>query len=211
MTETLHFFPTYEVNSKTSLVLGCITPVREFKDIAIFEDEEGRMYRVRAELTAEYNGVDLTDVREGKVKEIPFDPKVPEKFIALDYYVKKKQDIRDKHDVFSSSRERHSPKVKTKLLPGEKGTIPREGDRILLQRLHQTAHDPEDRNYIEAEILEVWPSTVTLENEKFGVLATFNNNLGMVRVQVKDHLKYSGSLIMQPAAKRARMSRIYGA
>lgn len=193
------------------MVLGCVTPVREFKDTAVFEDEEGRLYRVRVELTAELNGVDLTDVREGKTKEIPFDAKVPEKYIALDYYVKKKQDVRDKRDAFSSQRERHSPKVKTKLLPGEKGTIPREGDRIKLQRLHQTANDPEDRNYVDVEILEVWPSTVTLENEKFGVLSTFNNNLGLVRVQVIDHLKYSGSLIMQPAAKRVRMSRIYGA
>lgn len=192
--------------------MGCISPVHLIQDTAIYEDTRGRVYRVRQELTAEANGKDLTALREGKTDTVEFDNSVPEEIIFFDYYIKKKKDVVDKKpSVTLSGRERASPKVKSDLLPGEKGTVPEPGEEILLQRLKQSSKDDPEKNYVPAQVLEVWAGDMTLEDEKYDTLATFNRNVGLVRVKVKDHFKYSGSLCLQPAVRQIRSKRPYGA
>ena len=211
MTDKRHFFPEFKYNSKTSLVLGCTRPVAVIKETAIYEDTLGRIYSVRNELTAIANGMDVEKLRSGEIKELTFDNAQPEKFICFDYYIKKKLHIADKPFEFKSARERGSPKVKTTLLPGEKGSTPFPGEIIHLQRLHQTSKDDPQRNYVDVEVIEVHPGDITLTHEEHGTLANFNKHVGMVQVQVIEYEKYGGSLCLPPALRSKVLGRDYAA
>ena len=210
--DTRHDFPQLEYNTRTSEVLGCVSSIYLIKKLARYEDTQARIYRVRQELTAKANGHDMTALYSGKERELLFNNDEPEKVIYFEYYIKKRKELDRKPIIKDRTEKTKRAKIDTEIRPGEKGQAPELGEKIRFQLLGSTKAD-KDVSVMQftARVVEIWPGTITLEDKKLGELSTFNENVGLIRVEVDDPYQYSSSLCLLPVTKRRRTEIVYAA
>jgi hypothetical protein len=208
---TRHVFPQVKFNVETSRYLGCVSTIYFIKKSALYVDTRARIFRVREELTAEANGISLKDVETGKADRPVFDDSKAERFIYFEYYIKKRRDVERRKILKKRSENSKTREIITTIRGGEKGSAPEPGEKILFQLLNTTKDDEEGKVRFEGRVLEVWHGTMTLDDERFGQLTTFNENVGLVKIEVIDHGMYDSSLCLPPVKKRQKLEKVFAA
>jgi hypothetical protein len=208
---TRHVFPQVKFNSKTSKYLGCVSSIFFIKKSALYADTRARIYRVREELTAEANNVDLKAVENGTASRPMFDDDRVERVIYFDYYIKKRRDTEKRKIIKERTERTKAREIKTLIRAGEKGEPPEPGEKIMFQLLNTTKEDAEDSVRFEGRVSEVWHGTMTLEDEVFDQVSTFNDNVGLVKIDVVNYNQYRNSLCLPPVKKRQKIEKTFAA
>jgi hypothetical protein len=180
-------------NIELSGNLGCVTPAKDFRTFALYEDDAGRLYVPRVVLTETINK-----------SETKLD--TPERDIYFDVYIlplprvteSTANKLANSRDVISASTARQK-RVKPKRF--EKASPPEEGEKIVLHLRKQRAVDKVSVKAFIGTVQEVYWGSLTVEAGKDrGLRVTREENLGTIRVSVSAYEDFTlnRSLIVQP-------------
>jgi len=181
-------------NPELSRYLECVTPAKDFRTYALYEDDLGRLYTARVTLTEDAN-------------RAPTKLDTPERYIYFDVYLIPMPRNREivsttqlsVSNVISASTTR---KKREKPKRQEKASVPEEGEKIVLHLRKARASDKVSVKAFVATVEEVyWGSLVTEKKDTGNLRTTREENLGTIKVSVTPYedIALTRSLIVLPA------------